>query len=89
MLPEVPVVLHWILSPELLPLVGADVPVCGAERAWRFGCVPPCMLGAETNASVSFPSEDCAVFCQLLNDAQDPGSVSNHLYKYENDILLL
>merc|ERR1711965_588447 len=74
--PEVPVVLHWILSPELLPLVGADVPVCGAERAWRFGCVPPCMLGAEALSSVSFPSEDCAVFCRLLHDVRGDGPLA-------------
>ena len=73
---EPTMVLHWILSPELLPLVGTDVPVCGANRAWRFGCVPPCMLGAETSASVSFLSEDCAVFCQLLNDAHGDGPLA-------------
>ena len=41
-------VLHWILSPELLPLVSDDIPVCGADCAWRFGCVPLCLLSAET-----------------------------------------
>ena len=61
------VVLHWILSPELLPLVGDDTPVCGADRAWRFGCVPPCLLGAATCDSADFPSDDCALFCTLLS----------------------
>ena len=77
-------VLHWILSPELLPLVGTDVPVCGADRAWRFGCVPPCMLGAETLSSVSFPSEDCAVFCRLLHDVRGDGPLARrfrHLWE--------
>ena len=63
-------VLHWILSPELLPLVGSDAPVCDAERAWRFGCVPPCMLNAATIDSVVFPSADCALFCTLLSDTR-------------------
>ena len=62
-------VLHWILSPELLPLVGGDTPVCGADRAWRFGCVPPCLLGAATCDSADFPSDDCALFCTLLSEA--------------------
>ena len=75
---EPTMVLHWILSPELLPLVDSDIPVCSADRAWRFGCVPPCMLGAETSDSVSFPSEDCAVFCKLLGEARGDGAPSRH-----------
>ena len=75
---EPAVVLHWILSPELLPLVGSDIPVCGADRVWQFSCVPPCMLGAETSAPVSFPSEDCAVFCELLGKAHGDGTPSRH-----------
>ena len=74
-------VLHWILSPELLPLVGNDVPVCGADRAWRFGCVPPCLLSAETRDSidsVTFPSMDCALFCKLLGETRDDGVPSRH-----------
>ena len=63
------VVLHWILSPELLPLTGGDTPVCGADRAWRFGCVPPCLLSAPACASAAFPSDDFALFCTLLSDA--------------------
>ena len=71
-------VLHWILSPELLPLVGNDTPVCGADRAWRFGCVPPCLLGADTRDSADFPSEDCALFCALLSGTCDDGVPSRH-----------
>ena len=54
------VVLHWILSPELLPLTDNGTPVCSADRAWRFGCVPPCLLGAST-CSADFPSDNCAL----------------------------
>ena len=67
------VVLHWILSPELLPLAGGDTPVCGADRAWRFRCVPPCLLGASTCDSADFPSDDCALFCTLLGEVNDNG----------------
>ena len=74
-------VLHWILSPELLPLVGTDVPVCGADWAWRFGCVPPCMLGADTSDSVSFLTEDCAIFCHLLDDAHTGGLLAGQFRK--------
>ena len=73
--------LHWILSPELLPLVGGDIPVCGADRAWRFGCVPPCMLGAAASDLVSFPSEDCAVFCKRLGEARGDGAPSGHFWR--------
>ena len=62
------VVLHWIFSLELLPLAGGDTPVCGAARAWRFRCVPPCLLGASTCGSADFPSDDCALFCALLSE---------------------
>ena len=67
------VVLHWILSPELLPLAGDDTPACGADRAWRFGYVPPCLLGASTYDSAGFPLDDCALFCTLLSEAYDDG----------------
>ena len=65
------VVLHWILSPELLPLVGNDTPVCGAERDWRFGCVPPCPLSASAYDSADFPSDKCALFCRMLSETYD------------------
>ena len=71
-------VLQRILSPELLPLVSNDVPVCGADRAWRFGCVPPCLLGAEARDSVVFPSKDCALFCELLSETCDDSVPSMH-----------
>ena len=74
-------VLHWILSPELLPLVGNDTPVCGADWAWRFGCVPPCLLGAATHDSADFPSDDCALFCTLLRETCDDGVPSKHFRK--------
>ena len=71
-------VLHWILSLELLPLMGSNILVCSADRAWRFGCVPPCMLGTVMSDSVSFPSEDCAIFCKLLGEAHSDGVHSRH-----------
>ena len=38
------VVLQWISSIAFMPICGSDVPVCGAFRAWRFGCVHPLLL---------------------------------------------
>ena len=45
--------------------------MCGADRAWRFGCVPPCLLSTSTCDSADFPSDDCALFCTLLSEMHD------------------
>ena len=66
------VVLHWIFLLELLPLGGGDAPVCGADRAWRFGCVPPCLACASTCTTAVFPSDDCVLFCALLGEEGAP-----------------
>ena len=54
-------VLHWIFSLELLPLVGDGTLVCGVDLAWRFGCVPPCLVGSSACDGTVSPSDDCAV----------------------------
>ena len=70
------VVLHWISSIAFMPICGSDVPVCGAFRAWRFGCIHPLLLEdakrARWRLHSTHASRDCRLECELAS-AVEPG----------------
>ena len=67
-------VLHWIGSLALLSVCGDDVPVCGAYRAWRFGCVHPGALAGADATPAGALDADCSLFESVLQRcAATPG----------------